>query len=414
MMIVASIIISVAVIAASDAPSNAELRATLSRYDPRDASWPTTIASVGGKYPTRGGFAQQLVAMLRDEDETVRAGALDALGQLGKDAAIAAPAIEESLQQDESARVRGYAVIALHEILGANSLTLIAPALDDKDPYVRAQALYAVGQESASATAFVQKLRSVLSDTHYYSFSVSAHLDWSLPVRYEAVVALGRIGPKARICLPDLRELLASDPDMEVRIAAAVAMARIDTGDTSGVEYLMKEAERPSLAMLRCQAIQGLEDLNTRAGRSAPLLKRLLREDESESIREACADALPAVNGLGQDTVDALVGALEDPDGEVQLAALQSLEEMASHAASAIPKVKVALDEYMKLPEEDVELLAFFRDIRVQAAATLASIGKRETILPMINQAIDQAKSEDLKSQLRDVLTHDAKPRPRQ
>jgi NACHT conflict system protein/HEAT repeat protein len=56
----------------------------------------------------------------------------------------------------------------------------------------------------------------------------------SLPVaedRWNAAKALGRIGPQANAALPALMTALASDKDEEVRIAAAISLGEIGTGD---------------------------------------------------------------------------------------------------------------------------------------------------------------------------------------
>src|SRR3954471_23890954 len=47
------------------------------------------------------------------------------------------------------------------------------------------------------------------------------------PLRYEAVLALGQVGPPAKAAIPYLRELASKDEDAAVRAAAAEALESI-------------------------------------------------------------------------------------------------------------------------------------------------------------------------------------------
>jgi HEAT repeat protein len=251
-------------------------------------------------------------------------------------------------------------------------------------------------------------LQELLSDADEYSYSISAGLMGSRPVKYEAVLALGKIGSRARICLPEVRRMFAIDSDPSVRLAAAVAMAQLDKEDTLAIRYLENEAERSSSEDLRSDAIQGIKQLGRRASTSTPVLRRVLRSDGSWLVRAHCAEALPAVNGFGKDTVDALVEALDDREPWVQMTALESLETMGSRAVNAIPFVESLLDMYTSLPEDDLPYLN--GDIRVQAVTTLLAIGNREGVLPIINRILPRVKSEEPRSRIQELLRRRAEP----
>lgn len=82
--------------------------------------------------------------------------------------------------------------------------------LEDGDPVARARAAAALGEPGAPPSA--RSLLAALSDP-------------SPMVRTQAIRALGRADPEA--AAPDLRAILAGDPDPEVRRAAARALERL-------------------------------------------------------------------------------------------------------------------------------------------------------------------------------------------
>jgi hypothetical protein len=90
------------------------------------------------------------------------------------------------------------------------------------------------------------------------------------------------------------------------------------------------------------------------------------------------------------------------------MTALESLETMGPHAAKAIPTVERLLDKYTRLPEDDLPYLN--GDIRVQAIATLLAIGKREDVVPIVNQMLRRVRTEEVRSRVRELLSQRGKP----
>jgi len=389
------------------APSDDEIREMLVPESSWGYDFQAARRAMEKRFASRQAFVKRLVSFLGDDSEKVRREVLELLTDYRADAASAVPAVAATLQKDRDVWVRVRAVWALHAILGKDGLKYQSLALKDSSPDVRAAAIQAVASQGASAAWFVPDLQRLLSDKGDYYYSISIDMMGSRPVRYGAVIALGKIGQKARVALPQLRKMMADDPHTEVRVEAAVAIARLDEKDTSSVRYLMKQAKNAPSKHARFDAIWGLNKLEGRAKASAPLLKRLLKTDPSDFVRSAAVMALPEVNGPGQDTVDALIGALNDAELEVQCDALEGLAELGPRAASAVPAVKRALDAYLAVPEDDIAWAVMGNDIRVQAVATLLAIGKPKMVTPIVDEALHKAKTRQLRSKIQQLLKDD-------
>src|SRR3990172_7617397 len=385
-------------------PSDAQVRQFLSNsYYYSTQEWQASLSSMNEKFASKQRFAERLVGFLNDDDTHVRQGVLLAIIELKANKASLISPVVRVLKEDKDIQARIYAVDALHSIAGKESLKHVLSALNDKNANVRAEALQVFGREASSSTAYVGKLRDMLSDDGEYSYSISADCFGARPVKYEAVVALGTIGPEARICLPELREMYANDSDPSVRIAAAVAVAQLDKEDVKAIRYLKNEAERATSDDYRYGAIVGLQRFGNRASIIAPILKKLLKSDPSWLIRAGCSDALPAVNGFVEDTVGALVEALDDREPFVQMSVLESLKAIGFHAAKAVPAVEKLLDKYSKMPEEDLPYGG--DDIRVQIVATLLAVGKRESVEPIVHRILRRVKDEETRSDIQELLS---------
>lgn len=408
-VVIAAIYLSVAIGMSSCEPNSSEIREFLSNTAYSSQQWHESFVVVCDKYASKQRFSGVLVTFLNDDDGNVRQGVLHAIVELETKETVLIPPIIRVLREDSKPSVRIWAVIAIHSIAGKNSINYLLPALGDKDVNVRAAAIRVLGTEAVSSVALVKKLRHLLSDTDDYSYSISADMSGSRPVRYEAVRALGEIGSKARVCLPELKAMLTNDQSDTVRLAAAVAVAQLDGENKSAIKYLMSEAVNATSEECRAQAIQGLKQLGSTAIASVSILKQLLRSDSSWLVRSECADALPRINGFKIDTVDALAKALDDYEPWVQMTALQSLEIMGTHAGDAAPAVEKLLDKYTQIPEGDLPYLN--GDIRVQAVATLLAIGNRESVVPIITEILDRVKTEKTQSRIQRLLNRDQEKR---
>ena len=155
-----------------------------------------------------------LEALGRDgtiEDRVAAAAALAAMGRMDRD--LAMQHVEQGLGLDD-VYFRGAAFSALH-LLGlapGQVLDLLAPALADGSPLVRATALAALEPLGADAEPFL----------------AAALQDGSAMVRSQAASSLARTGAALPATLDALRAAATSDLSLAVRYDARAALAAMD------------------------------------------------------------------------------------------------------------------------------------------------------------------------------------------
>jgi HEAT repeat protein len=157
--------------------------------------------------------APQLAQGLKDRDEVVRWRCAEALGKIG--AAAAAADLAGALR-DRNGLVRSEAAKALGRLglPAREAAPALAELLADPDPYARREAAKALVAMAEGASAQVPALVRALADKDKF-------------VRIEAAKALGRIGPEAGAAVPALTAL-RQDKDPLASRAAAEALRRIE------------------------------------------------------------------------------------------------------------------------------------------------------------------------------------------
>ncbi len=176
--------------------------------------------------PDENGSVSQLIAGLRDTDESVRLKSAYALGELGESVI---PALMQALQAEAEALAETnvaktasnpqggnpadlYASQALTEV-GQSSVPALISALGDASWTTRAAAADTLGNlgllAEEAVPALIQRLR-----------------DESLWVRRNAAEALGTIATPAENIVPALMQV-SSDSEMLVRLNAVMALAKI-------------------------------------------------------------------------------------------------------------------------------------------------------------------------------------------
>jgi len=192
----------------------------------------------------------RLAARLRSSDEEERRDAALQLGAIEKPEA--APALKSALS-DSSPRVRVIAIRGLSMLGDAEFIPLIAaPLAQDKVPFVRKSAAYALGRfhRSEATPALVAALTdkdaevrsaATIALTEYTDAAAIAPLTGALSdksnfVRAHAARALGLNGRAAAQAVPALITLLTTDEGPEVRRQAATALGNI--GDRAALPAL--------------------------------------------------------------------------------------------------------------------------------------------------------------------------------
>jgi hypothetical protein len=259
-----------------------------------------------------------LEACLRDVDHEkskVRASAVrDLVSHADGARSKVVGALERALG-DPSAEVRAAAAIALADARAVEALSALLCAVEDEDPFVRQMAITAVGELRDPRSR--ERLRRALGDERP-------------EVRFQAVIAFARVAPEdaqdaiagalsdpdpsiryvairvAEECLTDAAlakipriAALVDDADADVRIAAAIALAR--SGDDRGAPILIDVISRrlrPKEGDDEAAAVEVAGEIGLRA--AIPALERRAFGIMARLGREAFAfHALVALARMG-------------------------------------------------------------------------------------------------------------------
>jgi HEAT repeat protein len=156
-----------------------------------------------------------LAGRLRDDAPSVRTSAAAALGEIGERAKEAAPDLGRALAENGQPPEVVKAAAAALARLGDTGTAALVAALKDKQPAVRAAAAAAMGDVRMAPPSAVNALAEALGDD-------------DSGVRVAAADSLGNIGRRAKSALSALEQHAKSDPNEEVRRAAAKAIASIN------------------------------------------------------------------------------------------------------------------------------------------------------------------------------------------
>jgi HEAT repeat protein len=312
-----------------------------------------------------------LVALLRDQDRSVREAAIEALRSIGAPAveAVGACLAEPDLSVQESVSailatiadervlaplitalrsgdwiVRMHAAKALGRVRNAVAVEPLIPLLQDKVKAVReeaAAALVAIGD------AAIPSLLKALQ-----------HEDWL--VRLHAVESLGKARSK-RAVVP-LLSVLFNDPDSAVREDAVRALGEI--GDPQAVEHLFTAMREPGLRTLAVEALGQIGDR-----RAVPVLIDVVTGDSPPEVTRTVA-------GCGDQWNEEAI---------TQGAAARALGAIADERA--IPSLVAALNHTFT---------------RADAAAALAKFGSK--VIPFLLPLLNEPRDENLLFHVRETL----------
>jgi len=143
--------------------------------------------------------------------------AADALGQIEPPAGDAVPSLI-ALMKDMSDDVRYSACESLARIGDPRALGVMLEAAKDQESGMRCSAAEALGVFTPPTDEAIKTLLCLL-------------LDKQDVVRHTAIIALGRIGPKACTAIPELERISKTDDDADTREMATDARRRIAAPD---------------------------------------------------------------------------------------------------------------------------------------------------------------------------------------
>jgi HEAT repeat protein len=293
-------------------------------------------------------ITRRLVHQLKSSDSRVRWTAATTLGKRRARAASAVSALERVIGADREARVREAAVEALSKI-GPNpktSLKALIGALRDPHAGVRERAAHALGLIGPTAKRAIKPIRSLLDDRETIVRLAAVHAlgridleprsaiatmrpvlgDRSAEVRRAAVAALVAHGEKAIPALTQTLKARASSTD--ARVTALLALGKLGPRATAALPAL-KEALAHEEARVRRSAAWALGRVGPKASTALMALLKLLLQDPDAGVRRSTATALGLLGRRAKAAIKALHEARQkDADPSVRRAATAALKKL--------------------------------------------------------------------------------------
>ncbi len=302
---------------------------------------------------------EQLIDRCYDPNESVRCTALEHLPLLDDPRAMS---ILRQALRSEIPRERAAAVYGLVQLDSAQIVPYLAEALDDADQWVRFFAARGAGY-----LASPELIESLLQH---------AQNDPAIPVRLEAIGALGQIGgPRAVAALTPL----ADDVEPDVARVAVEALGKIG----------LPEALPPLLSALQTtrgeRRITVIEALSRRDEPQVVVaLQRVAATDKTPEVIDAAVEALARI-GTGP-AIAALIELTADPlrrEASVKALSqlpLEQLDAIAEGLMHPLPEVRCAVIEAlarMKNAPATQRLSVALNDTQAEVRLTAASALRR-------------------------------------
>jgi HEAT repeat protein len=270
----------------------------------------------------RGSYGQALVAALRaGRFDVFSAGERAFAGFRGDATAIRAAL---AALRDPKPSLRRLAAEMLARMNAVSSVPALIDAARDPDPEVRASAIESL--HALAARQAVSTLVELLGDA-------------DARVRASALWALPDLEPGAAPGAVSAVETLLRDPDVYVRVQAAVALARF--GETARALPTLDALLRDPDPITRCRALGALGEIaeharhggDGRIGFSLTPVADATR-DPSAAVRRAACETL----GRTRDApaIEPLIACLDDGDAAVRAAAAQALRSFGAQASARL------------------------------------------------------------------------------
>jgi HEAT repeat protein len=253
---------------------------------------------------------QRIVDCLKDQDPYVRVVAARALAALPPAPEITLPILEKALISADAATVH-HALDAL-AMLGAPAVPRLIDILE-KHKDLRVAVAYTLGQMGPTAAPAATALAKLAADE-------------DVNLATEAVLALAKMGPAAKIAVPTLCAALQK----EGTNAHAIVLALGDIGpDAAVAEPLLLKAMASKDASLAVMAASALTQIQPRSAKAAakviPVLVAALSDSLPET-RKAAAESLGDLGPLAREAAPALQKAAKDETKDVREAAAKALD----------------------------------------------------------------------------------------
>lgn len=265
--------------------------------------------SLGQVGPVAAPTTLDLVERMRDDDETVRCAAAEAVGAIGDPAGLQ-PLADALAHPNATVRAASARALGAYGGRARSAVPALVPLLKDTDEGVRHAASDAIRRAGALPKAATEALVEGLEnpDTH---------------VQVQTAEALGKIGETAAAAAPALVSALQNGSDL-VRAKAAEALGKIgETAAEAAVPTLIR-ALRDDDGWVSAVAAEALGEMGEAAEEAVPALVRSLRHI-SPLVRANAAEALGKLGSAAEQAVPALEHAAGDTDGGVRAQAMRAV-----------------------------------------------------------------------------------------
>ena len=361
--------------------------------------------------------------------------ALEAIADMGSDAAEAVPALQKLLPH-ENALIQAHAAHALGRI-GKPALPAIealAKMITDEDDEVRIAALDALAAIEPGPETAVPLMISALTseDTNIVLRALNSLADRGEAIVPAMILALGderteywallvvqEIGPAAAAAVPAVEKLLGNKAEPELRMEAAMTLGKIGEASASAMPTLISLLEDPEKGV-RHAVVFALGSIGPAAKPAVPKLRGNLDSDDVFE-RTASAWALARIypdNPLVKERAAIfLVEMLKDDEREVRQVAARSLLDLKPGPKIMVPAfaelmqhsdegvVNDALDAIASLGADAVPGLIralAYPKIRMRVADILQRIG--EDAAPAVPELIKAFEAEERTEVRREIL----------
>ncbi len=260
---------------------------------------------------------------LKHKDWVFRYLAVQYLGQIGPQAALAVPELRDALLLDTDWRVRNFAIGALVKIGydGPAVIQAFEIALrDGENDFVRGNAAWALGQMADKAKSAVPKLMEIAKDRNDDS-----------SVRSFAIQTLGEIGQSSKESIPILIANLG-DPSQDVKFNSINSLRKLAPFAKDYIPIVIKLL-RDDHKVTRLVAVMALGIIGPASDDAIPQLIDILSNDKEEDVRLAATMALGDITTLKSIYVRQVINALQvtmkkDESARVRSEAKLSLEKI--------------------------------------------------------------------------------------
>lgn len=339
-----------------------------------------------------------LIKALSSDSALVREKSATVLGEIGPPASAAEPALLASLN-DPDPKVAVQSALALWRIVHRceASLPVTTRLAANPSPQVRSTALFALGEFGGKAGAAALVVINALQDEDAQvqllavracgSIGSAAELgintlvqmlDRSNPLLTPWICqSLAQFGPKAKVAIPELRELALQDsPSAMCAIEALPAMG------PEAVPVIIELYQHPANRH-RAATARALGKCGEEAANAVPILMRDLDGTKASQVAMA-AEALGNIGEPARPALPQIKALLSDEDGPVRLRAAHALWKLDKDRRAVLPVLLAGL--------EDASIFqSTAKRIAADAMAEIEPVSRESR--PLLNQLLSDSQS---------------------